>query len=453
MKGFEITRKRSHPRYWELDCGANDAPDTEFVELEPALAAPESPPPSAFEFFQDLVKSCSHSSGDGTSCNLSYLRESELLHIYRIESKTQWEVYRAKKRKLITKLQKARASGSASHQVGTAPDSIDVGPPFRTAGVQEFLEWEKFDAEAGEAFLFHGVKSESAAFEIGENGFLSHLAKPGNFGTGYYVSDEFCKAAHYANKGAQKKGAGAAAVLLCRVSLGHPFQVKAEQRRSKARRPPRKCACTLPSCECQCREYYDSVVARIDALFATPAGSLATQGLHREIVVYDPDVVYPEFLFVLRPLIPAAPTPPPPRVGGGPPTHFAQPTSRFPRPTLPSSLPPTSSSSASGSSGHRGRWQDLTRFFHADKRFLGALLTGLIVCPLWSLLCPVMIAALQSLDVVAFAIGLSGPPIRSTASDPVRLAIWLFLCTVYFLRVPYMIRVVHVSRDHMQGGK
>lgn len=274
-----ITAKRiegSFPVYWKVDCDADDAQSTEYPELEPALRT----------FFQTLIQNCSHKSGCDNDCNLSHFRDSELLSVRR--DKAQWEVYSAKKRKLVRSLRQAPAGGKAGLP---APA---VNPALQTGEVQEFLGRESWDPEAGDAFLFHGVPSEEAAFEIAERGFNGHLANSGGlFGCGCYFSDDFCKAAFYAMGDARKQDSSAV-VLVCRVSLGHPFQVPLGQNFERdVRRPPRKCTCTR---DCKCGEYYDSVVAHTNVI-----NGKVTHGLHREIVVYDPDMVYPEFMLVFAP--------------------------------------------------------------------------------------------------------------------------------------------------------
>lgn len=94
---------------------------------------------------------------------------------------------------------------------------------------------------------------------------------------------------------AEKEKKEVAVVLLCRVSMGHHFQVPSDQTFERdARRQLRKCTC--PNDKCKCREYYDSVVAQTNVRDGT-----TRHRLHREIVVYDPDVVYPEFMLIFSP--------------------------------------------------------------------------------------------------------------------------------------------------------
>eukprot|EP00961_Rhodomonas_salina_P055043 739473-Rhodomonas_salina.1 len=99
-------RPKLHPSYWSLNCAADHALPTEYPELEAA----------SLTFCQELIKGCSHSAnsgrgGDGNDCNLSYLRDSEVLSVRRVENQSQWEVYSAKKRNLVRPLQEAQARG------------------------------------------------------------------------------------------------------------------------------------------------------------------------------------------------------------------------------------------------------------------------------------------------------------------------------------------------------
>eukprot|EP00961_Rhodomonas_salina_P071931 965894-Rhodomonas_salina.1 len=156
---------------------------------------------------------------------------------------------------------------------------------------------EGWDAGAREVFLFHGTSSEGAAFEIADKGFNVRFAKKGMLGKGCYFTDEFCKAAFYANNEALEHASRAAVVLVCRVIMGHHFQVRAGQKERDATRPPRKCPCVrnrTDAKDCKCGDYYDSVVAQLDVSIGT-----VNHGPHREIAVYDPDLVYPEFVLVL----------------------------------------------------------------------------------------------------------------------------------------------------------
>ena len=221
----------SHPSYWRLDCDAEAGPPTEYPELEPEERA----------FFQELIQKCCHK-----QCNLSSVRDSEVLRVFRIENKTRWEVYEAKKRELVRRLRAAGGGGTVGSSAGAAAGSAipAVEPPLETAGVQEFLKEERWDADAGEAYLFHGVPSEEAAFEIADRGFNRHFAREGGmFGSGCYFTDESCKAAFYANIQALEQDSRAAVVLVCRVSLGHHFQVPSDGKERDAKRPPRKCPC------------------------------------------------------------------------------------------------------------------------------------------------------------------------------------------------------------------
>lgn len=255
-----------YPHYWSLNHAAEEDEHPQYPELQD---------PAVKHFFQQLVKNCSHDcshSSSGSLCPHSYLRDSQIVKIRRIENKLRWQAYRLK----TESVRKALRLSSPS----------PLSPELLTSGVQDFFKCEKLDRSIGEAWLFHGVSSAKAAFDIGDRGFITHLAEPlSMFGSGCYFTDEFCKAAWYANK----EDSGEAFVLVCRVCVGDPFLVTNEQPSRGATRPPRKCGCEH---KCKCAVYYNSVVATL---------TVQGRGRHREIVMYEPDQVYPEFMLELRP--------------------------------------------------------------------------------------------------------------------------------------------------------
>eukprot|EP00961_Rhodomonas_salina_P007720 104618-Rhodomonas_salina.1 len=165
------SRPKLHPAYWRFECDPDTARPTEYPELEPAERA----------FFQELIQKCCHK-----KCNLFSVSHSEC--VFHIENKTSWEVYEAKKHKLVRRLCTARgggtlgSSGGASAVSGMVPA---VEPPLQTAQVQEHFKEERWDVDAVEAYLFHDVPSEEAVFEIADRGFNRHFALEGSmFGSG-----------------------------------------------------------------------------------------------------------------------------------------------------------------------------------------------------------------------------------------------------------------------------
>eukprot|EP00961_Rhodomonas_salina_P182126 2458428-Rhodomonas_salina.2 len=134
----EVDKLLSPPR-------ADAAPPTEYPEVEPEERT----------FFQELIRTCCHD-----ECNLSSVRDSEVLRVFRVENKAKWRIYEAKKSELVTRLQTARGGGTAGSSAGAGAISGAIpalNPPLLTVGVQEFLEKERWDPQAREAFLFHGV--------------------------------------------------------------------------------------------------------------------------------------------------------------------------------------------------------------------------------------------------------------------------------------------------------
>lgn len=257
--------KRLFPHYWQSELSDSEEPaaSTVFPELNDAETR---------DFFRDLISACSHSSGP-SGCNIWYARDSKIVSVRRIENKDRWEAYQCCKRQV-------------AKQLKSTPKP--VCPPLLTAGVQDFLKCAQWDSRAGEAWLFHGVSgSEADAFAIGERGFSTHLAaSTSRYGPGMYMTDEFCKAAFYANLGGGGGPQGAAIVLVCRVCLGEHFQISEAKGRPHATRPPRKCGCGSKHPGCKCGKFYDSVVARINV-----RSRGVEHGPHREVVVYNADQV------------------------------------------------------------------------------------------------------------------------------------------------------------------
>eukprot|EP00961_Rhodomonas_salina_P108444 1459758-Rhodomonas_salina.1 len=253
---------KSYPGYWNVTCNADAAQSAELSELEPAERTR----------FEGLIKTCTH-----RDCNLPHVRDCEVLQVRRIENETQWDIYHAKKRKLVRKLREANGGvGTGSSSGGAAPSAARVHappavePPLLTGRVLEFCKEECWDPEARDAFLFHGVQCEEAAIELGNKG----LAR------------------------GKKERLGPDATSLTNSAKLRPTQTKKQGRRVQpgqvaeslrdARRAPRKCGCSE---DCNCGKYHDSVVAQTNAN--------VDHGSHREIVVYDPDLVYPEYMIVL----------------------------------------------------------------------------------------------------------------------------------------------------------
>jgi len=149
------------------------------------------------------------------------------------------------------------------------PSSIDN---LKTAGVLPDEDRYKLDSGAHEEFLFHGTNDE-AAVSITKGDFLVNLAGTGAgtlYGRGVYLAESVSKSDEYTKENAR----GERCILVCRATIGYV-------------------------------NYNDEVSPNVDALVKSCTDGPyhcvlgdreKCRGTYREIIVYDNDQIYPEYV-------------------------------------------------------------------------------------------------------------------------------------------------------------
>lgn len=155
------------------------------------------------------------------------------------------------------------------HARSDLPRSIDN---LKTAGVFPIEDQYHLDSDAHEQFLFHGTNDEAAA-SITKGDFLVNLAGSNAgtlYGKGVYLAESVSKSDEYT----KENGRGERCILVCRATLGAV-------------------------------NYTDEVAPDVDALVESctkgPYHCVLgdrekCRGTYREIIVYDDDQVYPEYV-------------------------------------------------------------------------------------------------------------------------------------------------------------
>jgi hypothetical protein len=155
------------------------------------------------------------------------------------------------------------------HARSDLPRSIDN---LKTAGVFPNEDRYHLDSNAHEEFLFHGTNDEAAA-SITKGDFLVNLAGSNAgtlYGKGVYLAESVSKSDEYT----KENGQGERCILVCRATLGAV-------------------------------SYTDEVAPDVDALVESctkgPYHCVLgdrekCRGTYREIIVYDDDQVYPEYV-------------------------------------------------------------------------------------------------------------------------------------------------------------
>jgi len=150
-----------------------------------------------------------------------------------------------------------------------------------------------------ERFLFHGT-SPLAASKIAAEGFMIRRASsktllptPSRYGQGIYFTDQSCKAHQYSDKKfvLQEDGSKLYCMLYCRVSTRNSldFKVTEDVRQNRYLQGMVK---PTPSDEVF-RQRLPEVQQTFDSLVVVPCQRLQ---IHREVVVFDTDQVYPEYI-------------------------------------------------------------------------------------------------------------------------------------------------------------
>jgi len=151
-------------------------------------------------------------------------------------------------------------------------------------------EHPMLDAACNECWLWHGTRWNSLDAIMAE-GLDEHLSQlNGLYGGGIYFSDEACKALQYTDAG---DTGDTRCLLYCRVTLGRPYftrntlkslrtlkRLPEMHQRGDLLRPPDPAG-------------HDCVVASRGAMVGHPS---ACGQLHREFVIFDGALAYPEFV-------------------------------------------------------------------------------------------------------------------------------------------------------------
>jgi len=171
----------------------------------------------------------------------------------------------------------AKARVAAGRPNGCKPvNELDGNPAKGFVKTQESLESsfiKQLDPSLNEHFLWHGTTPEGA-LGISTNGFRIALAgsRAGTyFGRGCYFAECSSKSDEYAREG-DNLLAGVFALLLCRVTCGSLFRTTEPDGKA--------IEVALESRD------YDAVLGDREA----------SAGTFREFVVYDEELVYPEFV-------------------------------------------------------------------------------------------------------------------------------------------------------------
>jgi len=191
-----------------------------------------------------------------------------LIEAHRVEDSVLWNKYAAARMALRAK----RGPVTPFHALD-GDENKETGQLRTTNALGDFSS--RLDQSINESYLFHGTSPE-AAQSISETGFS--IAKAGSsvgtmFGKGAYFSEASSKADEYSERGAGIY-ATSFAMLVCRVVCGEMFRLtKADN------------------------DALDVALAsnRYDAVLGDREASVGT---YREFVVFDADLIYPEYVVV-----------------------------------------------------------------------------------------------------------------------------------------------------------
>ena len=240
---------------------------------------------------QHLLRHTSRTCKDGADCTIgAQLANAHVLSVERVENHSMWQAY-------------------ASFRATAAKRAAGFGPAAGTRSRLAQTAWgEKSrpihcDVEDDESFLFHGTSYE-AAKAILDGGFnmpgrTRHGV--GRYGDGLYFTDESCKSHQYSRPHAKD---GVQCLLYCRVATGKTMTYQPDEvdRRNGylqgMSRPTvsdavfrQRIGAKGAAGSAQSQETWDTVNVE-------PAEGKVQ--VHREVVVFSPQQVYPEFLILYR---------------------------------------------------------------------------------------------------------------------------------------------------------
>jgi len=205
-----------------------------------------------------LTQSCIHAVCAGRDGTFEVHRITRV-KVWRVENIVLWKQYRAKAEQMATK---QRLLGAPCQRLQPeVPDYSDDSFPTP-------LTWHRhYNRDLNEVMLWHGT-CRNHVQSIVEEGFDERVCNlHGMFGAGLYFAQDACKSGQYA----ARDNKGSHWFLLSRVLLGKVC--KTQTGMPNIRRAPGSC---------------DSVVFEPDIN--------SQVGHHRELVVYDRQQVYPEFV-------------------------------------------------------------------------------------------------------------------------------------------------------------
>lgn len=175
-----------------------------------------------------------------------------------------WKNYCAKKCEILAEIQQRK----------DCPWIADIAPRVRL--LQDHLQYAQLEVNANEVLLLHGTTPDSAK-QIATQGFDDRLAGRDLYGSGLYLTTDFCKAAQYC------KGA-TLCLFVARATLGHPHLATGPMNTHK--RPPIAEPYGVP---------HDCIIAKP----GIPNGQVNQTQMHWEFVVPSGQA-YPELLVHFR---------------------------------------------------------------------------------------------------------------------------------------------------------
>ena len=204
------------------------------------------------------------------------LTQAKVLSVRRIENEALWLDY-VRQRELLTR------SRNNLSQDFKKPVDVQSNPI-------------NCELASDECFLFHGTDEEHVQ-SIATHGLNIRLsAETSRYGRGAYFSDESCKAHQYAGE-RRENGRNVFTMLFCRVAPGHVLHFKANQAAANRgflqgmKRPAPGDPVFDQNVQGQRikRHCYDTVDVMPDSVQQ-----------HREIIVFDSKLVYPEYVINYR---------------------------------------------------------------------------------------------------------------------------------------------------------
>jgi len=189
-----------------------------------------------------------------------------LISVQRIEDRNMWLRYQ-------------RAKANLKQKRGRCPKIENLGPGGEVKTKVDTID-DRLDEDVNECFLWHGSTPEGA-IGISEDGF--DLSRAGShagtmFGSGAYLAECSSKSDEYAHDG-QKIYKNIYALILCRATCGSMYYTQAGGSRA------------MPKIEAAINSgNYDSVLGDREAAVGT----------YREFVVFDSDLIYPEFVCLYK---------------------------------------------------------------------------------------------------------------------------------------------------------